>query len=72
MNAETIGTAAGQIWQVLNDADAMGAKQLKAVTKLKDKELFAAVGWLAREDKIVINQDPENPKEYIFSLVPQH
>lgn len=72
MNADTIGLAAGQIWQVLNDADAMGVKQLKRVTKLKDKEVFAALGWLAREGKVVINQDPEDAKEYIISLTPEH
>lgn len=72
MNAETIGMAAGQIWQLLNDADAMGVKQIKKVAKLKEKEVFAAIGWLSREGKIVINQDPEDAKEYIISLVPEH
>lgn len=38
------------------------------VTKLKDKELYAAIGWLARENKIVIAADPKDPKEFIFSL----
>ena len=47
----------------------MGVKQLKKVTKLKDKELFAALGWLAREDKIEIAVDDEDEKEYIVSLV---
>lgn len=47
----------------------MGVKQLKKVTKLKDKELYAALGWLAREDKINIQTDPADEKEYIISLV---
>lgn len=69
MNSDTIGFNAGKVWQALDAAQSMGVKQLKKVTKLKDKEIFAAIGWLAREGKLVINQDPEDDKEYIISLV---
>ena len=69
MNKEVIGLNAGKVWEALNAADAMGVKQLKKVTKLKDKELFAALGWLAREDKIEIAVDDEDEKEDIVSLV---
>lgn len=69
MNSDTIGANAGAIWQVLNEAEAMGVKQLKKATKLKDKEVFAAIGWLAREGKLMIDVDPADPKEYIISLV---
>ena len=69
MNIETIGINAGSVWNALNQADALGIKQLKKVTKLKDKEVYAALGWLAREGKVNINVDPEDAKEYIVSLV---
>lgn len=69
MNIETIGTNAGTVWVALNDAQALGVKQLKKITKLKDKEVFAALGWLAREGKIDIAQDPADEKEFIVSLV---
>lgn len=68
MNIETIGTNAGSVWVALNGADALGIKQIKKITKLKDKEVYAALGWLAREDKIVIAPDPEDEKEFIISL----
>ncbi len=68
MNEETIGMNAGAVWNALNEAQVLGSKQLKKVTKLKDKELYAAIGWLARENKIVIAADPKDPKEFIFSL----
>lgn len=68
MNVEIIGANAGLVWNALNEADALGVKQLKKITKLKDKEVFAALGWLAREDKVIINVDPEDEKEYIISL----
>lgn len=69
MNTDTIGMNAGLVWNALNDAQAMGLKQLKKVTKLKEKEMFAAIGWLAREDKINIQADDKDPKELILSLV---
>lgn len=68
MNIETIGTWAGAVWNALNEADALGMKQLKKITKLKEKEIYAAIGWLARENKIIINVNPEDEKDYLFSL----
>lgn len=69
MNAETIGTNAGTVWVALNTADALGVKQIKKITKLKDKEVFAALGWLAREGKVNIDVDPADEKEFVVSLV---
>ena len=68
MNIETIGTDAGTVWTALNTAEALGVKHLKKITKLKDKEIFAALGWLAREGKINIDVDPDDEKDYIVSL----
>ena len=72
MNTETIGTNAGTVWTALNTADALGIKQLKKITleitKLKDKEMFAALGWLAREGKIEIHTNPEDEKELLVKL----
>ncbi|MCM1504773.1 MAG: winged helix-turn-helix domain-containing protein [Muribaculum sp.] len=67
MNIDTIGYNAGLIWNALNEAEALGVKQLKKVTKLKDKELYLALGWLAREDKILIAEN-EDEKDLIISL----
>ena len=69
MNVEVIGNNAGLVWQALSAADAMGVKQLKKATKLKDKEVFAALGWLAREGKVNIDTDPEDEKDFSVSLV---
>ena len=68
MNAEKIGTCAGLVWNALNEADVLGTKQLKKITKLKDKEIYAAIGWLAREDKINISES-EDGTELLVSLV---
>ena len=53
MNVETIGLWAGAVWNALNDAKGtLDVKGLKKATKLKEKEVFAAIGWLARESKV--------------------
>ncbi len=69
MNTEIIGTNAGAVWVALNEAGVLGVKQIKKITKLKDKEVYAAIGWLARENKITISVDPADAKEFILSLV---
>lgn len=69
MNSEMIGGWAGQVWNALSEADVLGLKQLKKITKLKDKEVFAAIGWLAREGKVSIQVNPEDEKDLLFTLV---
>lgn len=69
MNIETIGYNAGTVWTALNDATVLGMKQLKRITKLKDKEVYAALGWLAREGKVNIEVDPKDEKEFVITLV---
>lgn len=68
MNVETIGTWAGMVWNALNEADVLGVKQIKKMTKLKDKEVFAAIGWLAREGKVSIEESGDD-KDYLIALV---
>ena len=69
MNTVVIVVNAGTVWVALSSTEALGIKQLKKITKLKDKEVYAALGWLARENKITIAPDPEDEKEVIISLV---
>jgi len=50
-----IGSHAGLIWKILDiwgDAD---LNTIKRLSNLDDGELQSALGWLAREDKIIIN-----------------
>ncbi len=68
MNTDTIGTWAGLVWTALNEADVLGSKQIKKMTKLKDKELYAALGWLARENKIAFEVSGDD-KEILVALV---
>ncbi len=68
MNAEAIGGWAGLVWNALSAADVLGLKQLKKVTKLKDKQVFAALGLLAREGKVDIQVNPDDEKDLLFTL----
>lgn len=61
MNVETIGIWAGAVWTALNGAEgALDVKGLKRVTKLKEKEVYAAIGWLAREGKVNVNESEKD------------
>jgi hypothetical protein len=46
-----IGENAGLIWNALQGG-ALTLKALKKATKLKNDELYLALGWLARESKV--------------------
>jgi hypothetical protein len=54
---EEIGTTAGAIWQVLNAKTELTLAQLKGQVKEKAPIFDWAIGWLAREDKIVITPE---------------
>jgi hypothetical protein len=52
-----IGETAGLVWKALSDNGPMSmAKLVKAVGQPRDM-VMQAVGWLAREDKITIEED---------------
>ena len=55
---EKIGTVAGAIWAALNENGAMNTKDLKKAAKVKtDKDLYLAMGWLLREDKLNVTEE---------------
>ena len=63
MNNETIGTNAGLVCSALNEKNGQTVKELKKTTKIKtDKVLFSAIGWLAREGKVVLEDTEDDVK----------
>ncbi len=46
-----IGENAGLVWGALQNG-AQGLKAIKKATKLKNEDLYLALGWLAREGKL--------------------
>ena len=57
---EKIGNDAGLIWQVLDAQGIKSLKELKKAAKLNDKEIYAAIGWLAREEKLAFHQEEDD------------
>ena len=54
---DEIGTEAAVIWQALDGKGALSLPQLKKEVKGKSPLFEWAIGWLAREDKIVITRE---------------
>ena len=64
MFTEKIGTNAGLIWAALENGE-LEIKAVKKATKLTEKDLNLALGWLAREGKVSFR---EEEKELFVSL----
>ena len=52
MDKSSIGINAGRVWQKLSESNKRWEyEELKHALGLADRDLNAAIGWLAREDK---------------------
>jgi Winged helix-turn-helix domain (DUF2582) len=60
---DEIGQMAGAIWHTLNTHGELSLAQLKKEVNAKGPMFDWAIGWLAREDKIVIT-----PKKRSFTV----
>ena len=58
-----IGLNAGRVWHLLENNVRWDYEALKEKSGLSDKDLGAALGWLAREDKITFF--PESTRLYV-------
>jgi hypothetical protein len=48
----TIGANAGKLWTIISNNGEISLPGLRKLSKLDDKHLYLALGWLAREDKV--------------------
>jgi hypothetical protein len=64
MIKQTIGEDAGKIWQKLNSENEKPIKELAKELRLKEKDFYMAIGWLARENKIGFYE--ENNQQIVF------
>jgi hypothetical protein len=53
---EEIGEMAGHVWHLLNEHGSMSVAGLTRGLAAPRDSVLQAIGWLAREDKIVIEQ----------------
>lgn len=60
MNKTQIGTNAGIVWRILANNGHWDYESLKKESGLSDRDLNAAIGWLAREDKIDFDMDTKH------------
>ncbi len=68
MIMETIGENAGIVWSTLNNQGApLTIMELRQQTAIPEKDLYAAIGWLAREGKVFFGVRDGNS---VVSLVP--
>lgn len=65
MDKNTIGTNAGILWRLMSNNMSWNYKELKDRSNLSDKDLWAALGWLARENKIEFDTNSKEEKVYL-------
>lgn len=69
MNQPTVeslfGANAGIVWKTLNKNGPSNLARLVKSTSLSREEVFGALGWLGREDKILVEQ---KGRAMVFSL----
>jgi hypothetical protein len=53
---DEIGVAAGELWTYLRDNGETSAIRLRSQLKMPQSLFFLALGWLARENKVVLAQ----------------
>lgn len=61
MSIKQIGIDAGNVWQILNASDERSCSycELKMRSGLSEAALNRALGWLAREDKLIIDDSTQ-------------
>ncbi len=52
--SNTIGDAAGKIWHYLAENGPASVSKIEKETEISRNDVQRAIGWLAKEDKLVI------------------
>ena len=66
MDQSLIGKNAGIIWTLLQGKEKEDVAKLKKESKLSDAELWAAIGWLSRENKLTYSKEKKGRKNIEF------
>ena len=68
MDKEMICKNAGIIWKLISsrEKEDWSYEELKIATRLSDRELSFAIGWLARENNIDMDHDISTGKERFY------
>lgn len=57
MLKKAIGENAGKIWNALDEKPESSTFDLMKTTKIKAKDFYLALGWLAKENKVIFEED---------------
>ncbi len=68
MYKKMIGTNAGIIWNLLNNNQRWNITELREASGLTEKEIYTAIGWLARENKIEIEKSQNGDEVYYLVI----
>jgi hypothetical protein len=63
---EIYGKTAGIVYEYLKERDPQNISQIKKGTKLKEGDVFIAIGWLGREGKLKIIEE-DNKRKYTLA-----
>ena len=66
MDQSLIGKNAGIIWNLLQGKEKEEVAKLKKESKLTEAELWAAIGWLSRENKLTSSTEKKGRKTIEF------
>lgn len=56
MLLKQVGETAGRVWSVLHDKGPQSLSSLKKQVKAPGDVVLMSIGWLAREDKLALDQ----------------
>ena len=66
MEQSLIGKNAGVIYELLQGKGNVEVAKLKKESKLTDSEMWAAIGWLSREDKLECFTEKKARKTFVY------
>ena len=67
MNIQSIGESAGIIWNLLqSESRKWDYQEIKQATGLSDRIINAAIGWLAREGKLLIEETKVGRRNVLY------
>jgi hypothetical protein len=52
-----VGSQAGRVWRILDIWGEADFVSIRRLSDLSESEVFRALGWLAREGKILVTED---------------
>lgn len=68
MNKKTIGANAHIVWNLLNDYQKWDIPMLREASGLTEREIYTAIGWLAHDNKIEIEQTTDNGEQFYLVI----